>query len=98
MLESGSTCSVDTARLKEDEIAEVEKIAVEREYGLHQVKSFTQDLRDNPKLKNRLDALLNQKIDKTRNTELTKVEYYVTSEQLLAKSEDFVLLTTVSRL
>ena len=94
MLESGSTCSVDTARLKEDEIAEVEKIAVEREYGLHQVKSFTQDLRDNPKLKNRLDAVT----DKTRNTELTKVVYYVTSEQLLAKSGDFVSLTTVLRL
>ena len=51
VLESKPTCSVDTAKLKEEEMAEVEKIAVEREYSLHQVKSFTQDRRDNPKLK-----------------------------------------------
>ena len=83
---SRPACSVDTTKSKEDEIAEVEKIAVEREYSLRQVKSFTQDLRGNPKLKNRLDSLK----DKTRNTKLTKVVYNETSQQLLAKSEDFV--------
>ena len=45
VLESRPKCSVDTAKLKENEIAEAEKIAVERECSLHQVKSFTQDLR-----------------------------------------------------
>ena len=74
--------------MKEDEIAEVEKIAVEREYSLRQVKSFTQDLRGNPKLKNRLDSLK----DKTRNTKLTKAVYNATSKQLLAKSGDFVFI------
>ena len=85
--ESKPTCSDDTAKLKEEEMAEVEKIAVEREYSLHQVKSFTQDRRDNPKLKKkRLDSVE----DKTRNIKLTKVVYNTTSKQLLAKSEDFV--------
>ena len=95
VLESKPTCSVDTAKLKEEEMAEVEKIAVEREYSLHQVKSFTQDRRDNPKLKKkkRLDSVK----DKTRYTKLTKVVYNTTSKQLLAKSEDFVSLSTVSR-
>ena len=83
---SRPACSVDTTKSKEDEFAEVEKIAVEREYSLHQVKLFTQDLRDNRTLKNRLDSVK----EKTRNTKLTKVEYNATSKQLLAKSGDFV--------
>ena len=37
VLGGGPTCSVDTAKLRKDEIAEMEKIA-EREYSLHQVK------------------------------------------------------------
>ena len=88
MLRSRPTCSVHTVKFKEDEIAEVEKIAVEREYSLHQVKLFTQDLRDNRTLKNRLDSVK----EKTRNTKLTKVEYNATSKQLLAKSGDFVFI------
>ena len=64
------------------------------ECNLHQVKSFTQDLGNNPTLENRLYSVKGRE----RNTKLTLVVYNATSKPLLAEGDFFFSPSTMSRL
>ena len=66
---------------------------------MHQVKSFTQDLGNNPTLENRLYSVKGR----ARNTKLTLVVYNATSKPLLAEGDfffftfDYVKAATLNR-